>query len=220
MKVASSTYRFALFDFDGTLADSFPFFVSVVNELARKHRFRPVTADQIALMRCQDVRQNMRLVGMPGWKLPFVAASFISLMNSSGSAVPLFEGIAETLAELRRLGVTLALLTSNSVDNAVQVLGANNARHVDYLEGRSAVLGKQARIRKLLARSRIPAAQAIYIGDQLSDLRAAHAAGIAFGAVAWGYGEMETLRRAGADEVFLDVAQLRRIAAPACGTVA
>jgi phosphoglycolate phosphatase len=207
-------YRLALFDFDGTLADSFPLFASVVNELARKHRFNPVAPEQIPLMRRQDVRQNMQLVGMPGWKLPLVTASFISLMRQRRGDVPLFEGVSEMLAALRRDGVTLALLTSNAVDNAVQVLGADNARHFSILEGGLSVVGKHSRIRKVLARSGIPGAQALYVGDQLSDLQAAHAAGVAFGAVAWGYGELESLQRAGADEVFLDVHQLRRIGAP------
>ncbi len=208
-------YRLALFDFDGTLADSFPFFVETLDELARRHRFKPVTAEQIPLMRRQDVRQNMRLVGMPLWKLPLVAASFISLMQSRSASVPLFEGVSETLAFLRAQGMMLALLTSNSVDNALRVLGPANAGHFSYLEGGSSILGKQARIKRVLSRSGIPAAQAICIGDQISDLRAAHAAGVAFGAVAWGYSELESLREAGANEIFLDVAQLRRMATPA-----
>jgi phosphoglycolate phosphatase len=208
-------YRLALFDFDGTLADSFPFFVEVLGELARRHSFTPVRPEQIPLMRRQDVRQNMKLVGMPLWKLPLVAASFVGLMRSRPDAVPLFDGVIETLSHLRRHGVTLALLTSNSVDNALRALGPANAAHFAYLEGRSAILGKQARIRKVLAHSGIPAAQALCIGDQLSDLRAARAAGVAFGAVAWGYGELASMREAGADEVFLDVAQMRRVARPA-----
>ena len=35
-------YRLVLFDFDGTLADSFPFFVRVFNRLAEKHGFASV----------------------------------------------------------------------------------------------------------------------------------------------------------------------------------
>ena len=36
-------YELAIFDFDGTLADSFPFLVSVFNQLAERHGFRTVT---------------------------------------------------------------------------------------------------------------------------------------------------------------------------------
>lgn len=204
--------RLVLFDFDGTLADSFPFFVEVLGELARRHGFTPVTPQQIPLMRRQDVRANMRLVGLPAWKLPHVAASFMQLMQSRRAAVPLFAGVQETLAFLREQGMTLALLTSNSAVNAVRTLGPASAAHFAYLEGGSPILGKRARIRRVLARSGIPASQALYVGDQISDLRAAHAAGVAFAAVAWGYGDIESLRQAGADQVFADVGELRRLA--------
>jgi hypothetical protein len=36
----SATYKLAIFDFDGTLADSFPFFLSVFNTIADRHGFK------------------------------------------------------------------------------------------------------------------------------------------------------------------------------------
>jgi hypothetical protein len=66
-----------------------------------------VTPEQFPLMRRQDARQNMRLVGMPVWKLPLVAASFIHLMRSRRTCVPYFKGVTETLAYLREQGMTL-----------------------------------------------------------------------------------------------------------------
>lgn len=33
-------YRLVLFDFDGTLADAFPFFLSVFNTIADRHGFK------------------------------------------------------------------------------------------------------------------------------------------------------------------------------------
>jgi phosphoglycolate phosphatase len=40
-------YRLAIFDFDGTLADSFPFFVRVINQLAEQHGFKKVDLDLV-----------------------------------------------------------------------------------------------------------------------------------------------------------------------------
>ena len=43
-------YRLAIFDLDGTLVDSFPWFMSVVNSVADRHGFRrlePVQADAV-----------------------------------------------------------------------------------------------------------------------------------------------------------------------------
>jgi phosphoglycolate phosphatase len=74
-------YRMAIFDFDGTLADSFPFFVRVINQLAEQHGFKKVDLDLVPTYRQYGARQLMEQVGMPAWKLPFVVKSFTSLMR-------------------------------------------------------------------------------------------------------------------------------------------
>lgn len=204
-------YRLALFDFDGTLADSFPFFVDAVNQLARQHGFRPIAPEQVPLMRGQDARRNMELLGLPSWKLPFVAAGFIQMMRRRSSSIPLFEGVGRTLRYLSDRGLVLALVTSNSLDNALQVLGPESARLFAHRQGRLPLLGKQVSIRRVLAASGITPAEAIYIGDQISDLEAARAAGVAFGAVAWGYGDIESLCQQEPQEVFRRVSDLRRL---------
>jgi phosphoglycolate phosphatase len=58
-------------------------------------------------------------------------------------------------------------------------------------------------------------ATTIYIGDQTTDARAAREAGIAFGAVSWGYASAELLAGQAPDLMFANVADLARLAAPA-----
>lgn len=36
-------YKLVIFDFDGTLADSFPFFLSTVNDLANEYNFKKIS---------------------------------------------------------------------------------------------------------------------------------------------------------------------------------
>jgi phosphoglycolate phosphatase len=52
----------------------------------------------------------------------------------------------------------------------------------------------------------------IYIGDQPTDGEAAATAGIAFGAVAWGYGAYDAFHSLQSHEWFADVSELRRLA--------
>ena len=56
--------------------------------------------------------------------------------------------------------------------------------------------------RKSVAASGIPASETIYLGDEVRDAEAAHKAGMAYGAVGWGYHSLATLRAAGAAEFF------------------
>jgi phosphoglycolate phosphatase len=74
------------------------------------------------------------------------------------------------------------------------------------------MFGKAAKFRKVPKRTGIAAAAAIAIGDEVRDGEAAAQAGIAFGAVAWGYANSEALRRLSPALVFDSMADILRIA--------
>ncbi|MCA1248714.1 HAD hydrolase-like protein [Massilia sp. MS-15] len=208
------SYRLAIFDFDGTLADSFPFFVSVFNQIADRHGFRRVSAEQAETLRHHDSRTIMRQLGMPAWKLPLASRSFIGLMRENTTRIPLFEGVDAVLQALDGAGVRLAIVSSNSEQNVRLVLGPQLSALFGHYECGMSVFGKATRIRKVVERAAVPPAQALYVGDQAMDAEAARKAGVAFGAVSWGYAPIEALRRAGPQREFGTPADLLQIARP------
>lgn len=205
-------YRLAIFDFDGTLADSFPFFISVFNDLAQRHGFMKIAPEAVASLRGHSPRQMMQHVGMPAWKLPFVARDFIALMRDNAGAIKPFEGVAGLLSGLDQAGIATAIVSSNSRDNILAVLGAETTACVRHLECGMSIFGKTPRIRKILGVLALPASDAIYIGDQISDMEAARKTGVAFGAVPWGYGSIESLMAHAPDEVFTSIQGIMGIA--------
>lgn len=211
------SYRLAIFDFDGTLADSFPFFISVFNQIADRHGFRRVSAAQAHDLRHHDARTIMRQVGMPAWKLPLASRSFIGMMRDNAACIPLFDGIHDALYGLDRAGVRLAIVSSNSEQNVRLVLGPQLSALFGHYECGMSVFGKAGRIRKVVKRAAVPAAHALYVGDQVLDGEAARRAGVAFGAVSWGYAPIEALRRVGPlpDLEFGTPAELLHILHPA-----
>ncbi|HZW23581.1 HAD hydrolase-like protein [Noviherbaspirillum sp.] len=205
-------YQLAIFDFDGTLADSFPFFLRNFNRLAERHRFRKIEAEEVAALRHYSAREMMRHVGMPHWKLPLVAASFIGLMRESAHDIPLFSLVDDMLRHLSGAGVQLSIISSNAEDNVARILGPANCALFRHFECGMSIFGKSSRIRHVLDKTGVPAHRAIYIGDQVTDLEAARREGVAFGAVAWGYGTIESLRRHAPEEEFDEVPAIKRIA--------
>jgi phosphoglycolate phosphatase len=205
-------YRLAIFDFDGTLADSFPFFVQVFNQLAEQHRFKGIDPELAPAFRRYNARQMMRQVGMPAWKLPLVAKSFISLMSQNASSISLFSGIDDMLLHLANKGVTLAVVSSNSYENVSRILGSANTKLISRFECGMSIFGKPDRIKKVLKKTGIPRDEVIFIGDQVTDLEAARKENIAFGAVSWGYGTIESLREHFPEEEFDTVSAIKRIA--------
>lgn len=205
-------YDLAIFDLDGTLADTFPFFLATQNEVARRHGYAAIGAHEVEQMRRLGPREVMRHVGMPGWKLPFVLRSFMRLMREHRGPIPLFEGIGEALEHLESRGVVLAVVTSNSRDNVDRLLGEAHCRRMRHVECGASMFGKRRRLQRVLRASGVPASRAIYVGDQLPDAEAAQAAGMDFGAVAWGYGTRDSLETRGPAWVFDTPRDLLRLA--------
>lgn len=196
------SYKLIIFDFDGTLADSFPWFVRMVNQVADKYHFRRIEEAEIDRLRGYDARHLIRHLGIPVWKMPLIARYMKRVMAAEIHQIRLFEGIPDLLRELSRRGVLLAMVSSNSVPNIRKVLGPEIADLFRYYECGGSIFGKKAKFEKVLKRSGIPASEALCIGDEIRDLQAARQAQIAFGAVAWGYTTVEALQAQAPTTVF------------------
>jgi phosphoglycolate phosphatase len=180
-------YKLVIFDFDGTLADSFPWFCRILNEVADRFHFRRTEPHEIDALRTMGARDLMRHFGIPAWKMPFIAHHIRKRKSRELDQTRLFDGVDRMLRELSDAGIVLALVTSNSEPNARAILGTDNAKLVRHYECGVSLFGKASRFRRVLRRSAFPAGDAICVGDEIRDLEAARRQGIAFGAVTWGY---------------------------------
>ncbi len=196
------TYQLIIFDFDGTLADSFPWFVEVSNTLADRYRFRRMTEQEGTALRGLSARQMMQYFGVPWWKLPLIARHARTLAKRDRAHIAVFPGVDTMLAELQAASITLAVVSSNSEETVRYVLGPENAARITYYACGASVFAKQAHFRRVLKRSGVRPAHALCIGDEIWDYEAATAVGMPFGAVAWGYTTAEALRACAPAMVF------------------
>ncbi|HET7230381.1 MAG TPA: HAD hydrolase-like protein [Longimicrobium sp.] len=195
-------YKLVIFDFDGTLADSFGWFVGVMNQVADRFRFKRVEPHDVDLLRNHEARHIIGHLGVPMWKMPLVARDFRARMNRDIGSIAPFPGVGEMLERLANGGVALALVTSNSAENARRVLGERHFGLFRHVECGAAVLGKRPRLRKVLRAARTAPADALCIGDEIRDLHASRAEGIPFGAVTWGYTNADALRALSPEVMF------------------
>jgi len=203
-------YRLAIFDFDGTLADSLPWFRSVFNRVAVRYGFRTLDDAEFEALRGIGNREIIRRVGVPIWKIPLIASHMKRLMAKDIDGIPLFDGAAEMLRDLKASGVLLAVVSSNSEANIRRVLGHENAGLIDHYGCGASIFGKGAKFRKALKLSGVPAHEAICIGDEVRDAEAARSLGIPFGAVAWGYATPDLLASHAPDVMFAGVGDIVR----------
>ena len=197
-------YALAIFDLDGTLADSFPWFLTVVGGVAREYGFRPIAADEIEPLRRAGTREILRRLDVPPWKLPAIARRMRALKRKQLDAISLFPGVPAMLHTLRDGGLTLTLVSSDNEDNARRQLGESAALFSHFACGAS-LFGKAAKFKAIMRRARVTAAQTIAIGDEVRDIEAARAAGIACGAVTWGYAAASALVAMKPELIFEDM---------------
>ena len=200
--------RLVVLDFDGTLADSFDWFCSVLNGVADRYRFRRVEADEVEALRLQGARAIVAHLGIPRWKLPFIARHMHGLAARDAGRIALFPGVPAMLAGLAGSGVTLAILSSNRQDTVRRVLGPEQARFIDAYACGASLFGKARRLHRLLARTGIAPDRVLCIGDEVRDLEAARALGCPFGAVAWGYTDARALAALDPEYLFTEPAEI------------
>jgi phosphoglycolate phosphatase len=201
-------YRLILFDFDGTLADTLPWFRSVFHIVGEKHGFRKLDQGDHEKLRERDSKEILKMLGVPFWKVPMIANEMRGLMASRIRETKLFPGTSALLKNLAAKGARLGIVSSNSFENVSQILGAENMLRIQYHECGVSMFGKASKLKKVLRSSKTPPAQAIYIGDELRDLVAARAARVPFGAVSWGYNSPEALKKQCPDEMFLSMEEI------------
>jgi phosphoglycolate phosphatase len=201
-------YSLLILDIDGTLADSFPWFLRHVNGVADKFGFRRIAAGDVEALRRAGPREILKRLDVPVWKLPLIARHMRRLKAAHLDDIPLFAGVDVLLQALAARGTVLAIVSSDSEANARRALGPDNAKLISHYVCGASLFGKAALFKRVLKMARVPAAAALCIGDEIRDLKAARQAGIAFGAVAWGYASAEALRARGPDLVFVSMADI------------
>jgi phosphoglycolate phosphatase len=190
--------RLITFDFDGTLANTFPVFLDIFDDLADKYRFRPFERHNLQYLRGLDAQEILKHHKVPFWQLPQLSREFRQRMERRLSSVTLFAGIDAVLRELSAAPVQIGIASSNSYANAIQLLGAIHTDSLRYFEYGVSLFGKTAKLRSILARCKCRPSETILIGDEIRDADAAAAAGIPFAAVAWGYNHLNALLSHGA----------------------
>lgn len=190
------SYQLVIFDFDGTLADSFPWFLHVVNTVAHTYHFNPILLDEVDTVRGYSGRQIVRHLGIPWWKLPLIGRHMRKLAAEGIEQIPLFAGVDQMIHALTESGITLALVTANSYENVRHVLGPAIAKRITYYECGVSLFGKRTRFQRILKQSGVLPHEALCVGDELRDLEAATKAHIPFGAVTWGFTRHDALTAA------------------------
>src|SRR5215204_7206313 len=107
-----SHYRLAIFDFDGTLADSLPWFRASFHDVIARFDLTPVSANELEGMRGLSPREMMARLNVSMWQLPAIVSDMRKRKLAAASEISLFKGVPAMLTDLQRLGIKAAIVSS------------------------------------------------------------------------------------------------------------
>jgi len=181
-----------IFDFDGTIADSFEVIVSIIKKLT--HVRGDFDEAAINELRKQPVKSIMKRLKVRSWQLPLLLLRGRRLMKLRINEIKLFGGMAKTIEELHAEGHNLFIVSSNSPRNVNEFLKDHRLEKtfVD-IEGNVSLFAKEKALNKLLRRNSLDLKETWYVGDELRDIEAAAAVDIRSIAVTWGFTDRNSL---------------------------
>jgi pyrophosphatase PpaX len=175
----------AIFDLDGTIADTFAICFATFRR-ALEQVDGPSLTDTEIYARFGPSEDGMfeRLVPARSHEAFGV---YVTEYERHLPSCTIFPGISGALVSLAAHRVPIALVTGKSRPTALISLTAFGLDGVfDPIEtGSPAGVVKAAAIARVVAAWRVPPHEVIYVGDAVSDVRAAHEAGVLAVAAAW-----------------------------------
>lgn len=186
--------KLIIFDFDGTIADTFEPLIQIIQRLSQEFGYKSVSPEDIDLFRNLTTREIIYQAGVSIWKLPFILRKIKQELNKEINLVHPVTGIQEALIELKCQGNQLGIITSNSQDN-VQLFLENNQLDslFSFICSGTTIFGKNKVINSVLTQENLHLSDVIYVGDETRDIDAAKKSKIQVIAVSWGFNSRKIL---------------------------
>ena len=215
--MSGGAVKAVFFDLDGTLADTAPDLGGALNRLLEEQGRARI---DMAALRPYVSAGTRGMLGV-GFGLapqdpayPDLAQRFLDIYATRLSdGTRLFDGMATLLDQLDERGIPWGVVTNKSSRFTLPLMDALGLRRraAAIVSGDSAPKPKPApdTLQLACATAGIAAGSALYVGDDVRDIQAAHAAGMPGIAAAWGYlGDGPGIHEWGADATIDDPLEL------------
>lgn len=176
-----------IFDFDGTLADTFPLLVDVAYGLSSSTKRLP--PKEIENLRKLPLLTALRRLGIPWFYIPRLMLHTRRRLTPHMQGVPPFKGVPRMLSALHAAGHQMFVLSSNYPENIRAFLDHNKLdryfREIKTVKYANTWTKTRA-LRQIIEDYKLDPSSTYHVGNEALDMWAAKRVGIRGVATKWG----------------------------------
>lgn len=185
-----------IFDFDGTIADTFSTLIDIVNRNPKKFGINGIDQSEIPRLRGMSVKYLLEEFKIGIFRLPSFVKYLQKEMGKSVGSLDACPGMLELIKALHQKNIRLGILTSNSKSTVEKFLKQHNIdQYFDFVYSEKQLFGKHKALASILKKHKLDRHSVIYVGDEVRDIEASQRVGIHVIAVDWGFNTHEILEK-------------------------
>ncbi|MCO0599130.1 HAD hydrolase-like protein [Peribacillus butanolivorans] len=190
-----------LFNFNGTIVNTKSLAIDIFNEIAERRGYKKINNKDIHYLSTLSIRDRCKRLDVPIYQMPWVGLQIKQMYQQYIPNLKSVDGINEVIHELKQMGFRLGFLTTNSSVVTTQFLINNSINIFDYTHYSFNPFSKTKDISSFLKSNGLNPNDAIYIGDELRDIKASKKNRLCCIATSWGYDSIELLNEGHADYI-------------------
>jgi len=199
-----------IFDFDGTLASSLALVARIYNDHHEEFGSLPVDIKELSVYQKLGYKGAAKKANIKWRKMPKMALTIGREMKKHMDEVNPYPGVVNMLNKLRKEGISIGVLTSNSGPLVKDFFAANNFPVFDFVVSEKTLFGKEKSLRKIIKRHDLDINRVLYVGDEPRDVVSCRKAGISVIGVSWGLGGVEGLKPSEPDAIVHNSHELQK----------
>lgn len=207
-------FKCVVFDMDGTLTQTSQLIYDSFNYIAQKYAGRSYSIPEITAM-FGPPEEGALLNIVSKDRLPGVMEDYLHFYRANHNRLAmLFPGIEDVLKKIKQHGAKLAVFTGKGTSTAeitLEEFGIRN--YFDYIVTGNDVQNHKPSsegLEKILEHFALQPEEVLMVGDHVSDVKAAHDAGVKIAAVVWDSYVKEKILQMKTDAVFENVQDFHR----------
>lgn len=185
---------YLIFDFDGTIIDSYDSVLQKLIFLADDFKYKKIKPEEGKALKELSSREVLQHLQIPFYKIPKLIRHVRKHLREEIVQLPAIPDLPNVLIKLKKSGFSLAIITSNSKENVVNWLKRHRLLHLfSFIQSESKFYSKKYALKKALKRYKIEKSHVVYIGDETRDIEAAVQNKVPAIAVTWGFNSEKAL---------------------------